>query len=77
MAFRPTHRTDRASSPCSTQRRILAEHSKTAHERYTDFLCEHPEIVERVPLRHIASYLGITPEALSRIRKQLANKESA
>jgi len=60
----------------ATQRRILAEHSKTADERYTDFLREHPEIVERVPLRHIASYLGITPEALSRIRKQLANKES-
>jgi CRP-like cAMP-binding protein len=42
---------------------------------FADFLREHPEIVERVPLRHIASYLGITPEALSRIRRELAEKQ--
>jgi CRP-like cAMP-binding protein len=59
----------------ATQRRIIAEHSKTAVERYLDFLQTYPSIVERVPLRHIASYLGITPEALSRIRRELASKE--
>lgn len=60
----------------ATQRRIIAEHSKTAVERYLDFLQAYPLIVERVPLRHIASYLGITPEALSRIRRELTNKEN-
>ncbi|GJQ21507.1 MAG: cyclic nucleotide-binding protein [Bacteroidia bacterium] len=60
----------------ATQRRIIAEHSKTAVDRYLDFLQTYPSIVERVPLRHIASYLGITPEALSRIRRELVNKEN-
>jgi CRP-like cAMP-binding protein len=42
----------------------------TAIDRYNEMLKEHPEIFQRVPLVHIASYLGITPESLSRIRKQ-------
>jgi len=58
----------------ATQRRIIAEHSKSAVERYLDFLKTYPSIAEHVPLRHIASYLGITPEALSRIRRELAEK---
>lgn len=43
---------------------------ETAFDRYNDMLKEHPEIFQRVPLVYIASYLGITPESLSRIRKQ-------
>lgn len=42
----------------------------TAIYRYNEILKEHPEIFQRVPLVYIASYLGITPESLSRIRKQ-------
>lgn len=43
---------------------------ETAMDRYNDMLKEHPEIFQRVPLVYIASYLGITPESLSRIRRQ-------
>jgi CRP-like cAMP-binding protein len=40
----------------------------TAEERYGALLRESPDIVRRVPLKFIASYLGITPVSLSRIR---------
>lgn len=42
----------------------------TPMERYTALLEKHPEIIQRVPQRYIASYLGITPVSLSRIRKR-------
>lgn len=41
---------------------------ETAHERYTRLLQMHPEIIKRAPLSHIASYLLMTPETLSRVR---------
>ncbi len=50
--------------------RLSATMWETAVDRYNEMLKEHPEIFQRVPLVHIASYLGITPESLSRIRKQ-------
>lgn len=43
---------------------------ESAVDRYNDLLKEHPTLFQRVPLIYIASYLGITPESLSRIRKQ-------
>lgn len=42
----------------------------TAIDRYNDMLKQHPSMFQRVPLIYIASYLGITPESLSRIRRQ-------
>lgn len=48
---------------------MIDKMSKTAEERYRDLLTQHPYILQRVPLKHIASYLGIQPESLSRIRK--------
>jgi len=39
-------------------------------ERYEDLINNHPEIIKRVPQHYIASYLGITPISLSRIRKR-------
>ena len=41
---------------------------ETAHERYNLLLKHHPEIIKRAPLSHIASYLLMTPETLSRVR---------
>jgi CRP/FNR family transcriptional regulator len=43
----------------------------TAEERYLDLIKTYPNIFERVPLYHIASYLGITGPSLSRIRKNI------
>lgn len=42
----------------------------TAEQRYADLLAQNEQIVNRVPLKYLASYLGMTPETLSRIRKQ-------
>ncbi len=43
---------------------------ETAIERYNHMIKEQPDMFQRVPLVYIASYLGITPESLSRIRRQ-------
>jgi CRP-like cAMP-binding protein len=56
------------------QQRIIANMSKTAEERYLEFIERYPQLEQRVPQHQIASYLGITPESLSRIRKQLTEK---
>ncbi len=44
--------------------------SKTAEERYDNLQKKQPEILQRTPQKFIASYLGITPQSLSRIRKK-------
>jgi CRP-like cAMP-binding protein len=49
--------------------RIVHSLTSTAEERYNDFLVTYPTIAQRVPQHMLASYLGITPETLSRIRK--------
>lgn len=51
-----------------TEHRLISNLSMTATERYLQLTEEKPEILQRVQLRHIASYLGISPEHLSRIR---------
>jgi len=45
--------------------------SKSPEELYLDLMHDRPHIIERVPLQHIASYLGVQPESLSRIRKRV------
>lgn len=52
------------------QKRIIQLMSYPAIERYQDFVKTYPNIVQRVPQKMIASYLGITPEALSKIKRQ-------
>lgn len=42
--------------------------TKTAQERYAELQTSHPTIIQRIPQKYIASYLGITPQSLSRIR---------
>lgn len=54
------------------QRRVLSSLSYSAEEKYTRLLAAYPNITQRVSQQQIASYLGLTPETLSRIRKQLA-----
>jgi CRP-like cAMP-binding protein len=56
------------------QRRILAANSQTAEEQYLDFISRYPTIEQRVPQHQIASYLGMSPETISRIRRQQSQK---
>lgn len=53
------------------QRRVLQNISSTAEERYKDFLERHPNLFNRISNVQIASYLGVTPEFLSTIRKKI------
>lgn len=52
------------------QKRIIYHHIYNAEYRYLDFLQTYPEIAAKIPQYMIASYLGISPEFLSRIRKK-------
>ncbi len=56
------------------QKRINLLLSASAEERYLNFVKLYPDLMLRVPQWMIASYLGITPESLSRVRKELARK---
>jgi CRP-like cAMP-binding protein len=58
----------------SHQKRIHSSISQTAEERFTDLMNTYPEFLQRFPQNMIASYLGISPETLSRIRKQMTLK---
>ena len=56
------------------QNRLLQTFSTTAYTRYEGFLAQYPKLAHRLPNTQIASYLGITPEFLSKIRKERAQK---
>lgn len=58
----------------ASQNRIHAAISYTAEEKYLNFINTSPEFANRVPQHMIASYLGISPETLSRVRNQTARK---
>lgn len=61
--------TERAYS--FSQKRVLSNLNKTAKERYVEFQNRYPDIVKKTPSYVLASYLMMTPEFLSKIRKQL------
>lgn len=52
-------------------RRIMSIHTETAEERYLKLMKEHPLLFQKAKLSHIASFLGVTQQSLSRIRKNL------
>ncbi len=56
------------------QRRIISSLSNSAEEKYMKLMDGCPDIINRASQQHIASFLGITPETLSRIRKQVSHK---
>lgn len=56
------------------EKRIRVSISYTAEDRYLDLQKSYPDLLQRFPQSMIASYLGISPETLSRIRKQVAYK---
>ena len=56
--------------------RIADSLSRSAEERYLSFLETYPTIAEKIPQTQIASFLGITPQSLSRIRRELSDRQS-
>ena len=56
------------------QKRIHAAIGMTAEERYFDLSGSYPQFLERFPMNMIASYLGVSPETLSRIRKNATRR---
>ena len=56
------------------QKRIIQLMSATALERYESFMQSYPDLSQRIPQRMIASYLGVTPEALSKVKSKKAKK---
>jgi len=62
------------NSLVATQNRLLSVMSQPAYDRYLEFMERYPQIVQRVANHHIASYLGIAPESLSRLRKEGATR---
>lgn len=57
-----------------TEEILLEMQTVNAEDRYRKMLQENPEYIQRIPLKHLASYLGIQPQSLSRIRKQITSK---
>lgn len=51
--------------------RELSLLNDTAQQRYQHLLVEQPHLIQHIPLKYIASYIGVTPQALSRIRKRI------
>jgi len=58
----------------SLKTRMLGMITETAEQRYNGLVKKNPEIFQHAPLKHIASYLGMTDTSLSRIRKEFAKK---
>ncbi|AZQ59350.1 Crp/Fnr family transcriptional regulator [Maribacter sp. MJ134] len=52
-------------------KRELSLLSKTAEERYLGLFSDRPKLLQQIPLKYIASYIGVTPQALSRIRRRI------
>ncbi|UTW64078.1 Crp/Fnr family transcriptional regulator [bacterium SCSIO 12741] len=52
-------------------RRIMSIHTESAEDRYLKLLKDYPLLFQKAKLSHIASFLGITPQSLSRIRKNI------
>lgn len=56
------------------QKRVLQNISATAEERYLDFLKNYPKLFNRISNVQIASFIGVTPEFLSKIRKEITSR---
>ena len=62
------------SNYVASHQRIVDSLGASAEERYLNFINTYPKLFEQIPQNQIASYLGITPQSLSRIRKELSQK---
>jgi CRP/FNR family transcriptional regulator, anaerobic regulatory protein len=72
QGYAAAFRTGLQKHAAAKDQRIVSSLSASAEERYLEFLRVYPSIAQRVPQNMLASYLGMTPETLSRIRKNLS-----
>lgn len=72
--FREFGRTILVNAYAQLKQRMLSMIRETADQRYAHLLQTNPDIFQHVPLKNIATYLGITDTSLSRIRKEFAKK---
>ena len=54
-----------------TEQRLISRQVRTATQRYQEFIKEYPDLIQRIPLGYIASYIGISQVSLSRIRAKI------
>lgn len=69
--FREWGRAWMASQLFISKQRAIDIRTKSAAERYLTLINQQPQIIQQAPLKHIASYLGVTDTSLSRIRKEI------
>lgn len=58
----------------ASNKRIISLLSSSSEQRYIEFTQTYPTLVQRLPLKLIAAYIGVTPEYLSEIRRKMARK---
>jgi CRP-like cAMP-binding protein len=63
------------NSIVTKERRLMSSNTHNAEEKYLELAESNPKMIERVPQNLVASYLGIAPETLSRIKKNLAGRK--
>ena len=73
-AFREVGRTRLVNNYFELKNHAVSMISDTAKDRYLHLVETQPEVVQNVPLKHLATYLGITDTSLSRIRKEILNE---
>lgn len=59
----------------ASQERVLDNLSLTAEERYNKFCNKYPTLIDFIPLKQVASYIGVTPEFFSKMRNNLLKKK--
>ena len=62
------------NSLVSHQERLMDNLSLTAEERFEKFCSKYPTLIQKVPQKHIASYIGVTPEIFSKMKARLLKK---
>ncbi len=71
-SFEKWYRVKTRKSYEATQQKIIDTQTESAEEKYVKLVKNSPEIVQHIPQHYIASYLGIKPQSLSRIRKNIS-----
>jgi CRP-like cAMP-binding protein len=53
-----------------TEELLLENKTETAEQRYIKLMVKYPDLIQKIPLKHLSTFLGIAPQSLSRIRKK-------